>query len=103
MKVSRESIQIMNPSWKASRVLQRQIPYDFSFNSPFKVMLQFNSFFTTQKQIYSLQKTNILKFHSNILQFLSFSFIQFKLPWIESLSNLSNCLLGQEGVMFSFN
>ena len=103
------------------KLYQRQNRYDFSFNYLFKinhakrinilVVLQYksnkelskiSSIFWWQlfhhfqlEQIHSThtKHSSISFIHSSCTFF--HSFIHFKLPWIISLSNLSNCLLGE--------
>ena len=98
LKASRESILKSIQSKIIKECVKDSIRYDFSFNSPFKVTLQFNSFLPTHTHTHThthkffAKQTFInisFKYSSISFQFFH-SFIHFKLTWIGSLSNLSN-------------
>ena len=61
-------------------------------------MIVISSFSTKTNSLYAKQ-TFFKFFHTSSFTFFH-SFIHFKLPWITSLSNLSNCLLGEGKTCF---
>ena len=109
MKSSRESI---HPDYESilksikSKIMKDCVKdrFDMIVVSAALLKLHCNLIHSSQHENKFILCKIFLNFFQTFFNFFHFlTFIHFKLSWIKSLSNLSNCLLEQGENMFSFN